>query len=278
MIGGPALSARAALRAGAGLVRLVMPEPVLDAGLTIAPEATGVGLAVDHDGQIVGHLAAAALDEVMEDAACVVIGPGLGRGQGPSALALRAVAQDATPVIVDADAINALSEMPEVNRDFRAPAVLTPHVGEYERLAGAMGLESDPRKDARGASQRLAAVLGCVVVLKSSATAVSDGLRAWALDEPNPALATAGSGDVLAGVIGALIGQHCRRHIGAGERTLTSERLGGLSLFDAARIAVTAHARAGRAWAERHGGATGGLLASDLLDELPAVLESLRRG
>jgi len=277
MIGGPALSARAALRSGAGLVRLVMPEPVLDAGLTIAPEATGVGLAVDHDGGIVAHLAAAALDDLMDSAACLVIGPGLGRGHGPGALTLRAVAQDSTPVVIDADALNALAEMPEVNRDFRAPAVLTPHVGEFDRLAQSLGLDADPRKDPVAAAQRLAALLGCVVVLKSSATAVSDGLRGWLFNEPNPALATAGSGDVLSGVIGSLIAQHCRRHLGAGERTLTSERQGGLSLFDAARLGVTAHARAGRAWADRHAGATGGLLASDLLDELPAVLEALRR-
>lgn len=277
MIGGPALAARAALRAGAGLARLVMPEPVLDAALTITPEATGAALAVDHDGQIVAHLAATVLDEVMEHAACVVVGPGLGPGNGPGAIALRAIVQDATPVVVDADALNALAEMPELNRDFRAPAVLTPHVGEFERLAASMGLHADPRKDPLAAAQRLAAHLGCVVVLKSSATAVSDGLRAWLYDEPNPAMATGGSGDVLAGVLGSLIAQHCRRHIGAGERTLTSEHLGGLSLFDAARLAVVAHAGAGWTWTRRHDGATGGMLAGDLLDHLPGVLEGLRQ-
>ncbi len=282
MIGGPALCALAALRSGAGLVRLAMPEPVLSAGLSIAPEATGAALEVDHDGAIVGHLASAVLDRLMDAARCVVVGPGLGEGEGVRAVAFRAISQGETPVVVDADALNALAEMPEFHRDLRAPSVMTPHVGEFRRLARALGIDPDPEADPSGAAVRLASLLGCVVVLKSAATVVADPLRAWVHDHPNPLLATGGSGDVLAGIIGALVAQHHRKPLGAGSRLVTTERRspsgggGGLSLFDAARLAVVAHARAAQRWAGVNQHATAGLLARDLLDHLPEALQSLR--
>jgi len=279
MVGGPALAALGALRAGAGLVRLVMPEPVLDAGLGIAPSATGIALPVDHQGLIVAHKAAFVIDGLLGEADCLVIGPGMGVGDGARAATLRAVAQDSTPVVVDADAINNLSTVAELVRDFRAPAVLTPHVGEFRRLAAGIGMNigGDAPPQALEA-EMLAQRLGCVVVLKSARTIVSDGHRTWENPESesrNSALATAGTGDVLAGLIGGLIAQFHRRPIVAGERTITSERLGGLSLFDCARLGVAAHARAARQWTQR-AGADAGMLAAELADGLPAALQTLR--
>ena len=279
MIGGPALSAIAALRVGAGLARLAMPEPVLDAGLTIAPSATGVRVPVDREGMIVGHEAARVIDEVALACECIAIGPGLGGGGGARAAAVRAVGQEDCPVVVDADAINNLCDVPELRRDLRAGAVFTPHPGEFRRLADALGVTGDPTgdDDARtGAAERLAQSLGCVVVLKGARTVVSDGHRAWIDSHENPCLATAGTGDVLTGAIAGLIAQHHRKPIIAGSRTVTSERMGGLSLYDCARLGVRAHALAAAAWSRSHQDASGGMLAMELADLLPEAVEGLR--
>lgn len=280
MIGGPALSALAALRSGAGLVRLVMPEPILDIAIGMAPSATGVPLPVDHEGMVVSFKAAVVIDQVMRDASCVAIGPGLGAGEGPRACVMRVIVQDAVPAVIDADALNALAEMPEVQRDFRASAVITPHPGEYRRLAAALGVEGDPVDPARRplACEMLAQRLGCVVVLKGASSVVSDGHRTWVhtgAGAENSAMATAGTGDVLTGVIAGLVAQHYKAPIMAGERTMTSERLGGLSLFDCARLGVVAHAAAGLRW-RAESGASAGLIAEDLVHVLPLALEDMR--
>lgn len=291
MLGGPALAALAALRSGAGLARLALPEPILPAALAIAPSATGAPLSVDHQGAIVPHLAAAALDKLLTFAHSLALGPGLSTGPGPRALVLRAIAQDHIPIVLDADALNCLAEMPEVHRDFRAPAVLTPHLGEFRRLAPSLGLSADPAADPLEAAAALARRLGCVVVLKSAVTIVSDGYRHWTHDHPNSALATAGSGDILAGLTAGLIAQHFRPAsplspeaqgllpgISApGSRTTPTTHAPSvaLSLYDCARLAVRAHAIAARQWT-RDAHAPAGLLATDLLSLLPAALDSLR--
>ncbi len=272
MVGGPALAATAALRAGAGLARLVLPEPLLAAGLSIAPSATGVALAVDERGVIVPHKAAAVIDSLLESVQCIAIGPGLGRDEGATAAALRVVGQAEVAAVVDADAINCLSDVPDLQRDFRAAAILTPHVGEASRLGEALGVGADPREEGRReeAAGDLARRLGCVIVLKAARTIVSDGHQTWSHDHPNSALGTAGTGDVLCGTIAGLVAQHFRPGF-AGRPAAP----GSLSLFDCARIGVVAHATAAQRWVYRRG-ASGGLLATDLLEEIPAAIESLR--
>ncbi|MEM8834970.1 MAG: NAD(P)H-hydrate dehydratase [Planctomycetota bacterium] len=276
MLGGPCLSAIGALRAGAGLCRLALPESLLAHGLTIAPSATGVALPVDHERALIAHASCARLDELLGSCACVAIGPGLGSGDGARALSLRAVNQDETPIVVDADAIKALSELPEVAKDVRAPAIFTPHPGEYRGLAATLGIDADPvDEEARPAAcEAMARQFGCVVVLKGAGTIVSDGLRTWRCDAREPALATAGTGDVLTGLLAGLVAQHHRAPIVAGERTVTSERLGGLSLYDIARIGVRAHAQSAALWRERTG-ATHGLLAEELAELIPRALATL---
>ncbi|MBL0927039.1 MAG: NAD(P)H-hydrate dehydratase [Phycisphaerales bacterium] len=275
MIGGPAFSALAALRAGAGLAKLAMPEPILAAGLGVAPSATGVPLPVDHEGDLIPHLAAAAIDELIEsalDRGCICAGPGLGVSEGAAALVFRLVNQEQLPLVLDADGLNALAAVPEFLKDFRARAVLTPHPGEYRRLAGALRLTADPLADPARAAEALAQRLGAVVVLKGAATSVSDGQRTWTHDAPNPVLATAGTGDVLAGAIAGLIAQH---HGGDadGPRGPSAE----LGLFDLARLGVAAHSRAARLWADGQSPTlTGGIVATELLALLPRAVESLR--
>lgn len=259
MIGAPALAALGALRAGAGLARVVAPAPVLDETLVICPSATGVPLPVDGDGELIPHEVSRVLDEQLHGCACLVVGPGLGPGAGTRTAALRAVQQEDAPVVVDADGLNALAEIPELWRDFHAAAVLTPHPGEYRRLAGSLKIDLDLVDPASrpAAAEALAQRLGCIVVLKGSGTVVSDGQRVWTNDTGGPELATGGTGDVLSGVIAGIAAQFVPR--------------GKLSLFDAARLAVRAHGLAGERWARTHA-ATGGMLAAELAGELPAVL------
>jgi len=284
MVGAPALAALGALRGGAGLVRLVTPRPVLNAALVIAPSATGVSLPVDGGGAIIAHEGAGVLDGVLADADCLVIGPGLGMDDGARALALRAVQQETTPVVVDADAISALSRVPELWRDFRAPAVLTPHPGEFRRMAEPLRISADPTTpDGRlGGAERMAQRLGCIVVLKGAGTVVSDGHRSWVCERGHACLATAGTGDVLAGLIGAIVAQFVPRPdptVSALPESLRArvppDPRRPLSLSDAACLGVQAHAIAGERWADSRR-SEAGLLAAELADLLPEALSSLR--
>jgi NAD(P)H-hydrate epimerase len=272
MIGAPALAALAALRSGCGLARLAMPGPIIAAGIALCPSATGIALPVDEDGALSAHEAAPPIDALTAQCESLVIGPGLGRGDGPRAVSLRCVLQQDVPVVVDADAINALSEVPELTRDFRAHAVLTPHPGEYSRLARSLRIGHNPVDPASrpDAAAELARRLGCIVVLKGPGTVVSDGQRTRICERGHPCLATAGTGDVLSGLIAGLIAQFSRpAHPGARNTGAA------MSLFDAASAAVQAHAIAGERWAEHHG-AEAGLLAVELAEGLPAVIDAMR--
>jgi ADP-dependent NAD(P)H-hydrate dehydratase len=269
MIGAPALAALGALRAGVGLVRLVMPAPILDGAIAMCPGATGRQIPVDREGCILGHEAAAAIDEQAGLCDCLVIGPGLGESEGARAAAVRAVQQEACPVVVDADALNRLAEVPELTRDFHAAAVLTPHPGEFRRLGAALNIDADPTEEggrAAGAAL-LAQRLGCIVVLKGPGTVVSDGQRSWISMAENPALATAGTGDVLSGVIAGIMAQFVPGRGGATGRPL--------DLFAAACLGVQTHVDAAVLWA-RSRAARSGMLAVELADQIPAAMERMR--
>ncbi|QOJ00833.1 MAG: NAD(P)H-hydrate dehydratase [Phycisphaeraceae bacterium] len=273
MAGAPALAALGALRAGAGRCVVVAPGAVLGVVLGIVPSATGRVLPCEASGAVVGHEAASVLDGVLGmvgSAGAVVVGPGLGVGPGVEGVVLRALQQEGVGVVVDADGLNAMARVPELFRDFRASAVLTPHPGEFDRLASSLGMlrvGSDDASRAFGASE-LARRLGCVVVLKGAGTVVSDGLRVWRCEAGHPCLATGGTGDVLAGVIAGVIAQHGRVSVGG------AKGAGGMSLYDAARVGVLAHAKAGERWSAVHG-AEGGALASEIAGLIPAVVGAM---
>lgn len=278
MFGAPALAARAALRAGAGIVRLVTPAPILDHAVALTPSATAVGLPTNPDGSLIPHLVAETLDRVFADADALAVGPGLGAVEGVPHLVLRAVTQTDVPVVLDADGLNALAGLTDFARDIKAPCILTPHPGEFRRLAEPLRITASPTDDAArpAAAEQLAQRLGCIVVLKGHRTVVTDGLRTWVCDRGHPCLATAGTGDVLTGLIAGLIAQHVApgpRHIAGLEMPRPPSK--PLDLFDAARLAVQAHALAGEHWAESHAAAAG-LLAEELADLLPHTLETLR--
>ena len=271
MIGGPAFAALGALRAGAGLAVLAVPEPVMKHSLVIAPSATGLALPVDRSGAIDPSAAAKVIDEWMPRFDCLAIGPGLGTDVPQQQVVVRLLSRDDVPMVIDADALNCMAALRDFHLDLKAHAILTPHPGEFDRLAMALGMQPlgaaahDPDKR-RVAAEQLAQRLGAIVVLKGAGTMVSSGLETWCNTSGTPALATAGTGDVLTGVIAGLVSQFA---------TERAKRAGHtLSLYDCARWGVHIHGLAAERWSKHHGDA--GMLASDLLDLIPDVIQSLR--
>ena len=236
MTGAAALCARAAYRAGAGMVRLGVPGG--DLGDLPSTEAVGVALAA-------GTWAAAAL-EVAVRCRAVVVGPGLGRREGTGDDVRRLVAGSPVPVVIDADGLSVLGRVDEHPPAAGAPVVLTPHDGEYERLLG-----TAPGPDRVGAARRLAEASGTVVLLKGPTTAVADPSgRVLLATAGTSALASAGTGDVLSGVIAAFLAR-------------------GVPPLEAAALGAHVHGRAGAL------GHRAGLVAGDLPDLVAGVLDSL---
>jgi NAD(P)H-hydrate epimerase len=244
MTGAITLASTAALRAGAGIVVAAVPaslNPILEVKLT---EAMTLPLA-DAD----GALAAAAADAVLERAArmsAVVVGPGLGRTPGAAALVRRLVAAIGAPLVLDADGLHALGDDLAPLAARQAPTVVTPHAGEAARLLGCAREEVDAHRLA--AVLRLAASARAVAVLKGSDTIVATpGGEIAVRDGDDPWLATAGTGDVLAGTVGALLAR-------------------GAPAATAACAAVVAHLAAAREARSAEPGRA--LVASDLVDRL----------
>ena len=192
MMGAARLCGRGALRAGAGMVRLGVPG----AGPSDLPAAEAVATGLPAEGW------AGAAGEWVQRCGAVVIGPGLGRAAGTREAVRRFVAEAPVPLLVDADGLHALAPDPaELLRGRPAPTVLTPHAGEFQVLTGAA-----PGPDRLAATRSLAAGTGAVVLLKGSTTVVAspDG-RVLLSASGSPRLATAGTGDVLSGVVGAFL-------------------------------------------------------------------------
>ena len=259
MIGAPTLAANGAMRSGCGKVMLAMPQPLLPAGLTMAPVVTGIELPVDDVGRLMPSEAVESLDTHAVGCRCLAIGPGLGCEWPQQQLVAALLSREDRPIVLDADGLNALAQLKAGHLELRAPAIFTPHIGEYRRLAVSMNIDIDPA-DQRPAAEALAQAYGCVVVLKSANTVVSDGVRTEVLDCGGVVLATGGSGDVLTGIIAGILAQFgvgCNEH-----------------LFDAAVLGVHIHGKAGQLF-ESVSGDTG-LLATDLLDSIPSAISALK--
>ena len=243
--GAARLAAHAALRAGAGLVTLAgAPAP---GGELVAPDPIMTEVVEG----------AAALTALLAGKAALAIGPGLVRGDAGAAL-VAAVLAAGVPAVIDADGLNQLAGHLERVAGAAGPVVLTPHPGEAARLLGVTAAEIEA--DRLAAARTLAARSRAVVVLKGARTIVCDGTLGDELCAINPtggpALATGGTGDVLAGTVAALLGQ-------------------GLAAADAARLGVWVHGAAGDRAARRWGGR--GATASDVADEIAPVLADLAR-
>ncbi|MEO0529768.1 MAG: NAD(P)H-hydrate dehydratase [Planctomycetota bacterium] len=257
MAGAPALAAMSCLRSGAGLVGIATPSCVQPTVAAYCPAYTTHALA--DDGERVTIQASQHLDHLIDGADAVAIGPGLGRSKAITQLVGQATTL-ATPLVVDADGLNALAERWS-NKLRRiapaAPLVLTPHAGEFERLSDKP--LNDPNEDAErlDAATALVREIGgpeTVLLLKGPRTVVTDGEHYAVNATGNPGMATGGSGDVLTGIIAALIGQ-------------------GLSGFAAARIGAHVHGLAGDLAAAKLGQMS--LIATDLVDNLPQAWQSL---
>jgi len=254
MSGAPAMSGLAALRSGAGLVQIACPARIQPIVAGLAPCATTIGLAETAGGQVSSTKGLGQLRRAIGSQDVVAIGPGLGRGADVGKIVVGVLkAAQARPVVVDADGLNALAATRRWWEAVGGPVVLTPHPGEMERLlkGAKLGVRSEDREKSAGA---LAERTGAVVVLKGAGTVVSDGRRVYVNRTGNPGMATGGSGDVLTGVIAGLLGQ-------------------GLAPFDAACLGVFVHGEAGDLGARRLGAVS--LMATDLIDELPAAFQSL---
>ena len=246
MTGAIGLAGMSALRGGAGLVRLAVPEPLLPVVAGYDPCYTTIPLPCD-DGQHISQTAHVPIVAAAEPATAVAIGPGLGRSWELDLLVPQLYQELAKPLVVDADGLNALASERDALRQPAGPRVLTPHLGEFARLVGHK-LEGDARN---AAAVELAASFGAVVVLKGHRTLVTDGRRQWFNTTGNPGMATGGSGDVLTGLITALL---CQK----------------FDAFDAARLGVYVHGLAGDLAAAELGEV--GMIASDLVRFLPKAL------
>lgn len=254
-IGAPRLVATAAYRAGAGLVTVAAPQSIVSMLAPGIPEATWLALDEGEHGGLRGE-AAIALRREWPSFDVGVIGPGMGNVEDTRALvwaALPDTGTDLRGVIIDADALNALASFADGPERTPANAVLTPHPGEMARLMQTTVADVQSRR--LDVTREAAGKFGCTVVLKGAHTviAAADG-RARLSPFANPLLATAGSGDVLAGMIGGYVAQ-------------------GLLPFEAACVGVYMHGATGEALREEMGNA--GLLAGEISARLPRVTKEI---
>ena len=242
--GAAALSAMGALRTGAGLVFLGVPESIYAIEACKLNEPVVFPLP-DADGMLSEQAIPDILNRLPRMDA-VLIGCGLGQSQGTMAV-LKAVLENAEcPVVVDADGINLLARNINLLRERTAPTILTPHDGEFARLGGTIG-------DDRMASARyFAEQTGCILLLKGHRTCISDGTTCYENTTGNPGLAVGGSGDVLAGMIVSLLGQ-------------------GIAPLEAAACGAWLHGAAGDLCASQLG--QYGMLPTDMLNVLPRLLK-----
>jgi NAD(P)H-hydrate epimerase len=250
LTGAPTMAALSAMRTGAGYVQLAVPEPaetVLDLRLM---EAMTHGLP-HQDGAHVEQGADQVI-ELSQRAGAIVLGPGIGRTDGAVAFARKVAREVKVPLLIDADGLNAHAEHLDLLAQRDAPTVLTPHDGEAGRLLGVDSSEVAEHRIAN--ARRIAQESRAIVVLKGDDTLVVPPEGPIAISAgATPALATAGTGDVLSGLIGALLSKD-------------------MEPFEAAAAGVFAHARAGRAAAEKFG--ADHVIAGDVIDSLP---DGLRR-
>ena len=240
--GAAALAAMGALRSGAGLVYLGVPEDIYAIEAVKLTEPVVFPLPCE-DGKFSAHAVAEIMD-LLPRMDAVLIGPGLGQSAGTLAV-LKAVLRADLPVVVDADGINLLSRHKFLLRGRTAPTILTPHDGEFRRLA-----ELGPDRPA--AAVALARELGCILVLKGHETFITDGQTGYRNQTGNPGMAVGGCGDVLAGIIVSLLGQ-------------------GLAPLEAAAAAVWLHGAAGDECANALG--QYGMLPTDMLNTLPRLMK-----
>ena len=251
MAGAVALAGRAALLTGAGLVRLAVPDPILETVAGYSPEYTTIPCSADS----AGRFSPDALDTLLthaEHCTALFLGPGLGRSVELDQLVPLFLQKITKPIVVDADALNALATA-GMNR-YEQPIIFTPHAGEFARLQ----TEDDRRQTAaEAATLNFARQHNVLFVLKGHRTIITDGERLAVNTTGNPGMATGGSGDVLTGMIAGLVAQNFA------------------TLFETVRLAVHLHGLAGDLAAERLGEES--VTATAILDAIPGAFCKIMR-
>ena len=242
--GAAALAALGALRTGAGLVYLAVPESIYAIEAIKLLEPIVLPLA-DENGMFSWD-SIPAIKKLLPSMDAILIGPGVGCSEAVSAILEFVLSEFRGPVVIDADGINVLGQHKDVVRGREHPVIITPHVGEFLRIGGS--LESGRTEGAMA----LAKELKCIVVLKGNETIITDGEVAFKNTTGNPGMAVGGSGDVLAGMITSLLGQQ-------------------LPILQATACAVWLHGAAGDICAEKLGQYC--MLPSDILDALPRLMK-----
>lgn len=246
MSGAIILAANAAMRAGAGYVTAGLTASVQGIVAAASPEVLTRVLSTD---EVLGAHSLKEFKPVLERATALAIGPGLGQGNDQRQLVEAALANVDLPVVLDADALNVLASDVQSLQLRTAPCVITPHPAELARLMGTSveDIQSDRVKAVRAAAEQF----GCTVILKGFRTVISDGHRLVVNPTGGPSLATAGTGDVLTGVVATFLGQ-------------------GLGSLDAAIAATYVHGLAGEIAGEE------GVIAGDVLEALPDAIDLVR--
>ncbi len=250
MTGAAALAGRAALRAGAGLVRVATARSALPIVASIEPSYTTLPLAEDAAGRVAARAVNTILNAAQENDA-VAVGPGMGQSAGLRSVVEALLQQESLRLLIDGDGLNNLSRLAGWPGKCRANVILTPHPGEMKRLWFGLFRE-EMGENRQQTAVRVAQSTKTIVALKGASTVVTDGQRVYTNATGNPGMATAGSGDVLTGVIAALMGQ-------------------GLSDFDATVLGVYRHGLAGDIAADRLGPIS--VMATDLIDALPEAFQ-----
>ena len=250
--GAAKLATEAAYRAGAGLVTLGFPQPLVSIVAPELIEAMWLALpATKNDSFSVDSITPALA--ASENKQAVVLGPGISTHDETRRFVIDFLKQNKTPLLIDADGLNAISINAGVIASASAPIVVTPHPGEMARLAGIS--TEHVQRDRVGVATQVAMRQKCVVVLKGHETVIANTGGEYCVNTTgNPGMATGGTGDVLSGVIGGLMAQ-------------------GLALWDAARIGVFAHGLAGDIAARAH--TRRGMIARDVLAALPYAWQEL---
>ena len=238
------LAAMGALRSGAGLTFLGVPESIYAIEAVKLHEPVVFPLP-DEDGML-GRKAIAEVEKRLPQMDAVLLGCGLGRSEGVREVAAYVLKNARCPVVLDADGINVMQAHKDILRGRAYPTILTPHDGEFLRFGGQLG---DDRMASAGAFARQ---WNCILLLKGHETCITDGLTGYRNKTGNPGMAVGGSGDVLAGIIVSLLGQ-------------------GIPPLEAAACGAWLHGAAGDACAGELG--QYGMLPSDMLQALPRLMK-----
>lgn len=238
------LAAMGALRSGAGLVFLGVPESIYAIEAVKLNEA--IVFPLPDEGET---LSAEALPEIrkrLPQMDAVLLGPGLGQSEAVHEVVKTVLEQAECPAVLDADGITVMAAHKDILRGRTAPTVLTPHGGEFSRLGG------NPKGDRQSEAEAMARELGCILLLKGHRTVITDGKNTYINPTGNPGMAVGGSGDVLAGIITALLGQR-------------------IDPLEAAACGAWLHGEAGDVCARELG--QYGMLPTDMLNVLPRLLK-----